>query len=114
MELYKAWVPEERIMTAKLWSSELGKLVSNAMLAQRISSINSISAICERTGADITEISKIVGLDTRIGPKFLNSGIGFAGPCLEKDTRSLVYIARSLGLDEVAQYWNSILDINNF
>lgn len=112
--LYAAWVPRERIMPINIWSSELCKLTANAMLAQRISSINSISAICEKTGADISEIARSVGMDTRIGSKFLKSGLGFGGSCFRKDIASLTYLAESLGLPEVAAYWQQVLVMNNF
>jgi UDPglucose 6-dehydrogenase len=112
--LYSAWVPEDRIIHTNVWSSELAKLVANAMLAQRISSINSISALCERTGADVREITKAVGTDERIGAKFLNSGLGFGGSCFRKDLSSLVYISESLNLPEVASYWTSVLTMNMF
>lgn len=112
--LYAAWVPRNRIAPINIWSSELCKLAANAMLAQRISSINSISAICERTGADVSEIAKSVGMDPRIGPQFLKSGIGFGGSCFRKDIASLTYLAESLGLPEVAAYWQQVLTMNNF
>jgi UDPglucose 6-dehydrogenase len=112
--LYAAWVPRSRIAPINIWSSELCKLAANAMLAQRISSINSISAICERTGADVSEIAKSVGMDPRIGPQFLKSGIGFGGSCFRKDIASLTYLAESLGLPEVAAYWQQVLTMNNF
>jgi UDPglucose 6-dehydrogenase len=112
--LYAAWVPEDRILHTNVASSELAKLVANAMLAQRISSINSISALCERTGADVREISKAIGTDDRIGSKFLKSGLGFGGSCFRKDISSLVYIAESLHLSDVASYWRSVLTINSF
>jgi UDPglucose 6-dehydrogenase len=112
--LYGAWVPEDRIIHTNVASSELAKLVANAMLAQRISSINSISALCEKTGADVREIAKAVGTDDRIGSKFLKSGLGFGGSCFRKDLASLVYIAESLHLPEVADYWRSVLTMNMF
>ena len=112
--IYKNWIPKEKIYTTNVWSSELSKLVSNAMLAQRISSINSISALCEKTGADIDEVSKAVGLDSRIGPKFLRASIGFGGSCFKKDILNLVYIANFYGLKEVADYWESVVKINNY
>jgi UDPglucose 6-dehydrogenase len=112
--LYAAWVPREKIAPINIWSSELCKLTANAMLAQRISSINSISAICERTGADVSEIAKSVGMDARIGPQFLKAGLGFGGSCFRKDIASLTYLAESLGLPEVAAYWQSVLTMNNF
>ena len=111
--IYKKWVSPNRIITTNLWSAELSKLVANAMLAQRISSINSISAICEKTGADIKEISRSVGLDQRLGSKYLKAGIGFGGSCLKKDILSLAYLAKSLDLPEVAEYWTSVLRIND-
>jgi UDPglucose 6-dehydrogenase len=114
VEIYQNWIPTEKIITTNIWSSELSKLVSNAMLAQRISSINSISAICEKTGADIDEVSKAVGMDKRIGTKFLKASIGFGGSCFKKDILNLVYISRSLGLDEVADYWESVVNINSY
>lgn len=113
-DLYAAWVPRSRIAPINIWSSELCKLAANAMLAQRISSINSISAICERTGADVSEIAKSVGMDARIGSQFLKAGLGFGGSCFRKDIASLTYLAESLGLPEVAAYWNGVLAMNNF
>lgn len=112
--IYNKWIPKSKILTTNVWSSELSKLVSNAMLAQRISSINSISALCEKTGADIDEVSEAVGLDKRIGNKFLKSSIGFGGSCFKKDILNLVYIARSYGLDDVAAYWESVVEINSY
>ena len=112
--IYNQWIPKEKILTTNVWSSELSKLVSNAMLAQRISSINSISALCEETGADIEEVAKAVGMDTRIGNKFLKSSIGFGGSCFKKDILNLVYISRFYGLNEVADYWESVVKINNY
>lgn len=113
-DLYASWVPRDKILTINVWSSELAKLVANAMLAQRISSINSIAALCETTGADVQELARAVGTDARIGPKFLQAGIGFGGSCFRKDISSLVYIARSLGLPEVGDYWQQVLTMNNF
>jgi UDPglucose 6-dehydrogenase len=110
--LYAAWIPSSQILQINAWSSELSKLVANAMLAQRISSINSISAICEATGADVEEVAKSIGLDTRIGPQFLKAGLGFGGSCFRKDIASLTYLAESLGLDEVAHYWGQVNSIN--
>ena len=112
--IYNQWIPKEKILMTNVWSSELSKLVSNAMLAQRISSINSISALCEETGADIEEVAKAVGMDTRIGNKFLKSSIGFGGSCFKKDILNLVYISRYYGLNEVADYWESVVKINNY
>ncbi len=112
--LYKAWVPEERILFTNIWSSELAKLTSNAFLAQRISSINSISAICEVTGADVREVSRAIGKDSRIGSKFLDSGPGFGGSCFKKDILNLVYLAEYFGLKEVANFWESVIEINSW
>lgn len=112
--IYSAWVPRSRIITTNVWSSELAKLVANSMLAQRISSINSISAICERTGADVEEVAASIGCDPRIGDKFLKAGIGFGGSCFKKDILSLVYLAESLGLDEVAEYWSQVVKMNEY
>ena len=113
-EIYQRWIPNNKILLTNVWSSELSKLVSNAMLAQRISSINSISSICEKTGADILEIAKAVGMDKRIGPEFLKPSIGFGGSCFQKDILNLVYIARTYDLNEVADYWESVILINNY
>lgn len=110
--LYAAWVPSNRILETNTWSSELAKLVANAMLAQRISSINSISAICERTGAEIDQVAKAIGLDVRIGPQFLKAGLGFGGSCFRKDIASLAYLAESLGLEDVASYWRQVNIMN--
>jgi len=112
--VYAHWVPEERILLTNLWSAELAKLTANAMLAQRISSINTISAICEMSGADVQEISRSIGTDSRIGPKFLNASVGFGGSCFQKDILNLVYIAQTLGLDVVADYWRSVVSINDW
>jgi UDPglucose 6-dehydrogenase len=114
VEIYANWVDKSKIITSNLWSAELSKLVANAFLAQRISSINSISALCEKTGADITEVSKAVGSDTRIGNKFITSSIGFGGSCFKKDILNLVYICESLNLKEVAEYWENVLKINDY
>jgi UDPglucose 6-dehydrogenase len=114
VDLYAHWIPRERIITSNLWSSELSKLVANAFLAQRISSINAISALCEKTDADISEIAYAVGSDSRIGPKFLNASIGFGGSCFKKDILNLVYIARSYGLSEVADYWEIVVKMNEY
>lgn len=110
--VYQRWIDPSRILTVNLWSSELSKLVSNAMLAQRISSINTISAICERTGADIDEVATAVGRDQRVGSKFLKSGIGFGGSCFKKDILSLIYLAECLELPEVGEYWMQVIKIN--
>ena len=112
--VYAAWIDQSRILTVNLWSSELAKLVANAMLAQRISSINSISAVCEATGADIDEIAYSVGQDTRIGHKFLKAGLGFGGSCFKKDILNLVYMANTLNLPEVAEYWMQVLRMNDY
>lgn len=112
--VYAGWVPENKILTVNTWSSELTKLVANAMLAQRISSINSISALCEELGADVQEISKGIGADTRLGKKFLQAGVGFGGSCFEKDILNLTYMARTLHLDTVADYWYGVLEINKY
>jgi UDPglucose 6-dehydrogenase len=113
-EIYAEWVPREKIITSNIWSSELSKLVSNAFLAQRISSINTISALCEKTEADVTEVAHAVGMDSRIGSRFLNASIGFGGSCFEKDILNLVYLCRQYGLDEVADYWESVVNINRY
>lgn len=113
-DLYASWIPRDRILGVNTWSSELAKLVANAMLAQRISSINSIAALCEKTGANVNELAKAVGTDARIGPKFLNAGLGFGGSCFRKDISSLVYISRSLELPEVGDYWQQVLTMNEF
>ncbi len=113
-DVYAAWIPNERILTTNLWSSELSKLAANAMLAQRISSINSLSALCEATEADIDQVAKAVGMDSRIGPKFLKAGPGFGGSCFKKDILNLVYICESYGLREVADYWRQVVLMNDF
>ncbi|KHN78188.1 UDP-glucose 6-dehydrogenase [Toxocara canis] len=112
--IYEHWVPKERIITTNIWSSELSKLVANAFLAQRISSINAISAICEATGADITEVAHAVGCDKRIGKYFLHAGVGFGGSCFQKDVLHLVYLANCLNLHPVADYWMNVIRINNW
>jgi UDPglucose 6-dehydrogenase len=114
VDIYLHWVPKERIITSNVWSSELSKLVSNALLAQRVSSINSITPLCEITGADIREISMAAGMDSRIGSKFLNASVGFGGSCFKKDILNLVYILRSYGLEESAQYWEWVVKINEY
>ena len=114
VNIYANWIPREKIVTTNVWSSELSKLVSNAFLAQRISSINSISAICEATGADVEEVATAVGKDSRIGPKFLKASVGFGGSCFQKDILNLVYISQQYGLDEVADYWQGVISINDF
>ena len=112
--IYENWVSKDKILHTNIWSSELAKLTSNAFLAQRISSINSISAICESTGADVREVSRAIGKDTRIGSKFLDSGPGFGGSCFKKDILNLVYIAKFYGLNEVADFWESVVNINTW
>ncbi len=114
VDVYANWVPRERIITSNIWSSELSKLVANAFLAQRISSINSISALCEKTEADVSEVANAVGQDTRIGSKFLNASVGFGGSCFKKDILNLVYICESYNLKEVANYWESVVRINEY
>ena len=114
VELYANWVPRERIITANLWSSELSKLVANAFLAQRISSINSISALCEKTEADVSEVAHAIGLDNRIGKYFLRSSVGFGGSCFKKDILNLVYLCEHYGLPEVARYWEQVVKMNEY
>jgi len=114
VEVYRKWVPANRIITTNLWSSELGKLAANAMLAQRVSSMNSMSALCEVSGANVEELKRILGSDPRIGSQFLNASVGFGGSCLEKDLCGLVYLCESYHLDEVADYWRSVLKINDY
>jgi len=113
-EIYLNWVPKEKILHTNIWSSELAKLTSNAFLAQRISSINSISAICEATGADVREVSRAIGSDSRIGSKFLDSGPGFGGSCFKKDILNLVYLCEYFGLPEVAKFWEEVIEINKW
>ena len=113
VKIYSRWVPEQKIITTNLWSSELSKLVANAFLAQRISSINSISALCEATEADVTEVARAVGCDSRIGTKFLNAGIGFGGSCFRKDILNLVYLCEYYKLDDIAQFWQAVILIND-
>ncbi len=112
--IYLNWVPSKKIITTNVWSSELAKLTANAFLAQRISSINSISALCEETGADIREVARAIGSDSRIGEKFLNSGPGFGGSCFKKDILNLVYLSEYFGLPEVANFWNSVVTLNTW
>jgi UDPglucose 6-dehydrogenase len=114
VDLYANWVPADRILTSNVWSAELSKLVANAFLAQRISSINSISALCEKTDASVMEVARAVGMDSRIGSRFLNASVGFGGSCFRKDILNLVYICQSYGLQEVAQYWESVIAMNEF
>ena len=112
--IYRNWVPKDKILHTNIWSSELSKLTANAFLAQRISSINSISALCESTGADVREVSRAIGLDSRIGSKFLNSGPGFGGSCFKKDILNLVYLSKFFGLSEVANFWEGVVKLNNW
>lgn len=113
VEVYSNWVPMDKILTTNLWSSELSKLTANAFLAQRVSSINALSELCEKTGADVNEVAQAIGLDSRIGPKFLKASVGFGGSCFQKDILNLVYIAKSYGLDEVATYWEQVILMND-
>jgi UDPglucose 6-dehydrogenase len=113
-KVYASWIDRKRIITTNVWSSELAKLVANSMLAQRLSSINSISALCEATGAEINEVSAAIGADTRLGSKFLRAGIGFGGSCFKKDVLSLVYLAESLNLQEVGEYWRQVVEMNEY
>jgi UDPglucose 6-dehydrogenase len=114
VDVYANWVPRERIITTNLWSSELSKLVANAFLAQRISSINSISALCEATGADVDEVANAIGKDSRIGPKFLKASVGFGGSCFQKDILNLAYLCEKFGLPEVSAYWESVVKMNEW
>lgn len=114
VSVYARWVPRERILTTNLWSSELAKLVANAFLAQRISSINAISALCETTGADVEEVARAIGTDSRIGPKFLKASVGFGGSCFQKDILNLVYLCGAFGLPEVADYWEHVVRLNDW
>jgi UDPglucose 6-dehydrogenase len=114
VEVYANWVPREKIITTNLWSSELSKLVANAFLAQRISSINSISALCEATGADVDEVANAIGKDSRIGPKFLKASVGFGGSCFQKDILNLAYLCEKFGLPEVSAYWESVVKMNDW
>src|SRR5690554_4688725 len=112
--IYAHWVPRDRILLTNVWSSELSKLTANAFLAQRVSSINAISALCEKTGADVDEVAAAIGTDSRIGPKFLKASVGFGGSCFQKDILNLVYICRSLNLHEVADYWEQVVKMNDY
>lgn len=112
--VYARWVPRERILQTNIWSSELSKLTANAFLAQRISSINSISALCEKTGANVDEIAKAIGTDSRIGSKFLKASVGFGGSCFQKDILNLVYLCRHFNLPEVADYWEQVIKLNDY
>ena len=113
VDIYANWVPKEQILTTNVWSSELSKLTANAFLAQRVSSINAMSELCEKTGADVNEVAKAIGMDSRIGSKFLKSSVGFGGSCFQKDILNLVYIAKSYGLNEVADYWEQVIIMND-
>ncbi len=113
VDVYAHWVPQDRILTTNVWSSELSKLTANAFLAQRVSSINALSELCEKTGADVNEVSRAIGQDSRIGPKFLKASVGFGGSCFQKDILNLVYIAQSFGLKEVADYWEQVIIMND-
>ena len=113
VDVYANWVPKDKILTTNVWSSELSKLTANAFLAQRVSSINALSELCEKTGADVNEVAKAIGLDSRIGPKFLKASVGFGGSCFQKDILNLVYIAKSYGLNEVADYWEQVIIMND-
>lgn len=113
-EVYGQWVPQDRILTTNLWSSELSKLTANAFLAQRVSSINAISALCEETGADVDEVARAIGTDSRIGPKFLKASVGFGGSCFQKDILNLVYLCEHFGLHDVAAYWEQVVTMNDY
>lgn len=113
VNVYASWIPRERLLTTNVWSSELSKLTANAFLAQRVSSINAMSELCEHTGADVNEVARAIGSDSRIGPKFLKSSVGFGGSCFQKDILNLVYIARTYGLTEVADYWEQVIIMND-
>ena len=113
VDVYANWVPTDKILTTNVWSSELSKLTANAFLAQRISSINAMSELCEKTGADVNEVARAIGMDSRIGSKFLKSSVGFGGSCFQKDILNLVYIAKSYGLNEVADYWEQVIIMND-
>lgn len=113
-DVYKQWVPDDKIIRTNLWSSELSKLTANAFLAQRVSSINAISALCEATGADVDEVANAIGTDSRIGPKFLKASVGFGGSCFQKDILNLVYLCEHFGLPEVAQYWEQVVAMNDY
>ncbi|WP_259088783.1 UDP-glucose 6-dehydrogenase [Mucilaginibacter dorajii] len=113
VDVYANWIPRERILTTNVWSSELSKLTANAFLAQRVSSINSLTELCEKTEADINEVARAIGTDSRIGPKFLKASVGFGGSCFQKDILNLVYIARTYGLQEVADYWEQVIIMND-
>ena len=113
VDVYSNWVPKDRILTTNVWSSELSKLIANAFLAQRVSSINAVSELCEKTGANVSEVAKAIGMDSRIGSKFLKASVGFGGSCFQKDILNLVYISKSFGLNEVADYWEQVIIMND-
>ena len=113
VEVYANWVNRDKILTTNVWSSELSKLTANAFLAQRVSSINAMCELCEKTGADVNEVAKAIGIDSRIGSKFLKASVGFGGSCFQKDILNLVYIAKSYGLNEVADYWEQVIIMND-
>ncbi|HEU0126380.1 UDP-glucose 6-dehydrogenase [Flavobacterium sp.] len=113
VDIYANWVPRDKILTTNVWSSELSKLTANAFLAQRISSINALSELCEKTGADVNEVARAIGMDSRIGPKFLKASVGFGGSCFKKDILNLVYIAKSYGLQQTADYWEQVIIMND-
>ncbi|WP_298395812.1 UDP-glucose 6-dehydrogenase [Flavobacterium sp.] len=113
VDVYANWVPKDRILTTNVWSSELSKLTANAFLAQRVSSINAMSELCEKTGANVNEVARAIGMDSRIGPKFLKASVGFGGSCFQKDILNLVYISKSFGLHEVADYWEQVIIMND-
>lgn len=113
-DVYAHWVPEDRILCTNLWSAEVSKLAANAFLAQRISSVNAMSALCEATGADVSQVSHAIGFDSRIGPKFLNASVGFGGSCFQKDILNLIYICECNGLPEVANYWKQVIKVNDY
>lgn len=113
VDVYANWVSKDKILTTNVWSSELSKLTANAFLAQRISSINAMSELCEKTGADVNEVARAIGMDSRIGPKFLKASVGFGGSCFQKDILNLVYIAKTYGLNEVADYWEQVIIMND-
>ncbi|KAJ4711452.1 UDP-glucose 6-dehydrogenase family protein [Melia azedarach] len=113
-DVYAQWVPTDRILCTNLWSAELSKLAANAFLAQRISSVNAMSALCEATGADVSQVSHAIGTDSRIGPKFMNASVGFGGSCFQKDILNLVYICECNGLPEVANYWKQVIKVNDY
>jgi UDPglucose 6-dehydrogenase len=114
VDVYAQWVPAEKILTTNVWSAEMAKLAANAMLAQRVSSINALSAFCEATGADVDEVARAIGTDSRIGGKFLKAGVGFGGSCFKKDILNLVYLCEHHGLPEVAAYWQQVVEINEW